>query len=152
MLKGKGVCEWVCVGVIYTNKLIAAVPSVLRETLSSCLSAILWPGATTAGHLQLHQTKELPQAPSECRYDTASELHGSQGWELIGHFMAASLSSPLSSEEVSTAIKALLHWENWLRLSSRGGNKDSLHTLTSDSFISQSDYLMFLYSIRFLCP
>ncbi len=56
-------------GVIYTNTLIAAVPSVLRETLSSCLSAILRPWATTAGHLQLHQTKEpatCPQRPSLC--------------------------------------------------------------------------------------
>ena len=29
------------VGVIYTNMLVAAVPSVLRETLSSCSPAIL---------------------------------------------------------------------------------------------------------------
>lgn len=30
----------VCPEVIYTNRVVAAVPPVLRETLSSCLSAI----------------------------------------------------------------------------------------------------------------
>lgn len=87
-----------CGEVIYTDELIAAVPSVQRETLSSRLSAILW---TPLGHPQLHQTKKsLPHAPGDRHYVTASELHGSQGWELIGHFIAVSASRPLSSEEV----------------------------------------------------
>lgn len=109
-----------CVGglevrVIYTNKLIAAVPSVLRETLSSCLCVNLWPQASSAGHLQLHQTGAAATAPPDCCYVTASELHASQVWELIGHFMSESLSQPLTPEVVNVIIKASLQLENWLK-------------------------------------
>ena len=84
--------------------------------------------------------------PCECRYDTASELHRSQGWELIGHFMAVSPSRPLSSEEVSAVIKAPLEREGWPRQQRRGGYKDLLLASTSHSFKSQSSYLMLLCS------
>lgn len=38
--------------------------------------------------------KSLPHAPRADRSVTASEAHGSQEWELIGHFMAMSLLQP----------------------------------------------------------
>lgn len=116
-----------------------------RQYLAVCLRSFD-PGLLLLAISGSIRLKSLPHAPSDRRYVTASELHGSQGWELIGHFMAASLYQPLSSEEVSAVIKASLQRENWPKQQCWGGYKDLLLASTSDSFKSQSGYLMLLYS------
>lgn len=141
MVEGMGMFEgeWF----IPTRSLLLSPLSWERHYLAVCLQSFD-PGLPLLAISSSIRLKSLPHAPSDRRYVTASELHGSQGWELIGHFMALSLYQPLSSEEVNAVIKASLQRETWPKQQCWGGYKDLLLASTSDSFKSQSGYLMLL--------
>lgn len=124
---------------IYCTNTFSADPSVLREALFGCLSVDSWPGANTAGHLQLPQTKERDTCPwrallSRSILTTETSRVGAN-WSLYSRE-----SQTLSSEELSVAIKTQLQWGNW----PGSGCTNMLLALTSYSFKSQCDHLVLI--------
>lgn len=124
---------------IYCTNKFSADPSVPREALFGCLSVDSWPGANTAGHLQLPRTKERDTCPWRALLShgilTAETSRVGANWSLYSRE-----SRTLSSEELSVAIRTQLQWGNW----PGSGCTNMLLALTSCSFKSPRDHLMLI--------
>lgn len=108
---------------ILTTSLLLPPLSWERHCLAICMSPFD-PELVLLAISTCIRLKRLPHQPQESHYVTASELHGSQGWELIGHFMAVSLLSHSLHKRLVPSSRC--HYSEKIDQSSRVGCKNEL--------------------------